>query len=78
MFSLLFGGLGDLVAPRPRFEEEIASLLRGGNYDRALALLKQSHNTTLLNNLDKSGLAPIHIASACGAIVSHVSFTVLC
>ena len=71
MFSLLFGGLGDFVAPRPRFEEEVASLLRGGNYDRALALLKQSHNTKLLNNLDKSGLAPIHIASACGAIVSH-------
>ena len=74
MFSLLFGGLGDFVAPRPRFEDEVASLLRGGNYDRALALLKQSHNTKLLNNLDKSGLAPIHIASACGAIVSHWTF----
>lgn len=69
MLSMLFGGLGEFVAPRPTFEEEVASLLKAGHYDRALGLLKRSHNSKELNKLDKNGLAPIHIASACGAIV---------
>ena len=69
MFSVLFGGLGEFFAPRPSFEDEVASLLKAGHYESALVLLKQSNNSKSLNNLDKSGLAPIHIASAVGAIV---------
>jgi len=74
MFSFVFGGLGEFFAPRPSFEEEVASLLKAGHYESALALLKQSHNSKSLNNLDKSGLAPIHVASAVGAIVSWHCF----
>ncbi len=85
MFSFsLRGGLGDFLAPRSNPKDEFNFLLRTNELSRALALLQSEDNDQQqhhqlqqqkqkqflwIDDLDHKGVAPLHVACACGAMV---------
>jgi ankyrin repeat protein/serine/threonine protein phosphatase PrpC len=68
MLSYVFGSLGEVFSPRPDPKVEFNSLIRAGQYDNALILLRKSNHEILLNEKDKFGLVPIHYAAGSGEL----------
>lgn len=70
MFSFMLNGtLGELLAPRPNPKDELMFLVKGGCYDKALNMIRNTdHSLLLVNELDSSGFTVLHAACAAGAM----------
>jgi len=68
MLSYIFGGLGEFVAPRAISNKEVKYFLEKGMFDRVLELIKQPPHNINVNERYDSGLTPLHITTAGGAL----------